>query len=206
MKALQFFSTAALAIACCMAAAQAPPTATRTADLQLGVGFTWAHTDYIPNDVGGYAFYADYDFLGHYGVEADFHRVKDTNPDGLVPSNRFSEATYEIGGRYLRHYRRGQLAPYGKLLYGRGVVNFPAHALLVPGGVEIYIDNIGYNLFTLGGGADYRLTDRINLRADFEYQHYLAHDRELPNGLSPYFLTIGAAYRLPARGPFKLLP
>lgn len=181
----------------------APPTATRLADLQVGGGFVWAHSDYVPNDIGGFGFYADYDILGHYGIEADFHQVRDPNPDPLVPNNHFSERTYELGGRYVRRYDRGHLAPYGKLLFGRGVVNFRAHQLFVPGGLETYIDNIGYNIVSFGGGLDYRITERINVRGDFEYQHFFAHDRELPDGLSPYLFTIGAAYHFPARGPKK---
>ena len=188
------------------ACGQAAPTASRGADLQLGAGYTYADSDYVPNNIGGFAFYADYDVLGHYGLEANFHRVRDPAPDPLVPSNHFSETTYEIGGRYLRHYLHGRLAPYGKVLYGRGVANFPAHELITPGGVEIYIDNIGYNLVAFGGGLDYRLKNRINLRADFEYQHWFAQDRELPSGLAPYLFTFGAAYHFPARGPFKMAP
>jgi opacity protein-like surface antigen len=181
----------------------AAPTATRFADLQVGGGFVWAHSDYVPNDIAGFGFYADYDMLGHYGIEADVHQVRDPHPDALVPSNHFSERTYELGGRYVRRYDHGRLAPYGKLLFGRGVVNFPAHQLYVPGGLETYVDNIAYNIVSFGGGLDYRLTERVNLRGDFEYQHFFAHDRELPNGLSPYLFTIGAAYHFPARGPKK---
>ncbi len=206
MKLIRFVALAAGLILSTAAHGQALPTATRPADLQVGGGFTWAHSDYVPNDIGGFAAYADYDLRGHYGIEANFHRVRDPNSDALVPSNHFSETTYEVGGRYLRHYDRGRLAPYAKVLYGRGMVNFPAHELIVPGGLEIYIDNIAYNLVALGGGADYRLTNRVNVRADFEFQHWLAHDNELPSGLSPYLFTFGAAYHFPSRGPFKLLP
>jgi opacity protein-like surface antigen len=181
----------------------AAPTATRLADLQVGGGFVWAHSDYVPNDIGGFGLYADYDIRGHYGIEADFHQVRDPNADRLVPGNHFSERTYEIGGRYVRRYDRGRFAPYGKVLFGRGVVNFVAHQRFVPGGLETYVDNIGYNMVSLGGGLDYRLTERINLRGDFEYQHLFAHDSELPNGLSPHMFTIGAAYHFPARGPTK---
>ncbi|HXS14399.1 MAG TPA: outer membrane beta-barrel protein [Acidobacteriaceae bacterium] len=195
---------AALAFFIPPAHGQAPPTASRNADLQVGAGFSWAHSDYVPNNIGGFAFYADYDLFEHYGLEADFHRVRDPHQDALVPSNHFSETTYEIGGRYLRHYDRGRLAPYGKVLYGRGVVNFPAHQLITPGGIVTYIDNIGYNLVSFGGGLDYRLNNRINLRADFEYQHWFASDRELPNGLAPYLFTFGGAYHFPARGPYKM--
>ena len=205
MKRLPFLLLAmALAVSPSSHAQGAPATASRLADLQLGGGYTLGHTDYVPNNISGYAFYGDYDLLGHYGLEGGFHYVRDPNPDPIVPSNHFSEHTYEVGGRYLRHYDHGRLAPYGKGLYGRGVVNFPAHQIVVPGGIETYIDNIAYNLIALGGGVDYRFNKRVNLRADFEYQHWFAHDRELPNGLSPYFLTFGAAYHFPAKGPFKM--
>lgn len=181
----------------------AAPTAARLADLQVGGGFVWAHSDYVPNDIGGFGFYADFDIRGRYGIEANFHQVRDPNADPLVPSNHFSERTYELGGRYVRRYDRGRLAPYGKVLFGRGVVNFRAHQRFVSGGLETYIDNIGYNIASFGGGLDYRLTGRVNLRGDFEYQHFFAHDSELPDGLSPYLFTIGAAYHFPARGPTK---
>lgn len=185
--------------------AQATPTASRGADLQVGAGYTYANSDYLPNNIGGFAFYGDYDLFGNFGVEANFHRVKSSaNNDPLVPGNRFSEHTYEVGGRYHRRYHDGRFSPYGKILYGRGVINFPAHELLTPSGPQIYIDNFGYNLVSFGGGVDYSLRSRINLRADFEYQHWFAHDRELPSGLGPYLFTFGAAYHFPARGPYKM--
>ena len=115
----------ALAV-CSSALGQAPATASRLADLQIGAGYSYAHSDYVPNNIGGFAFYADYDLRGRFGLEADFHQVRDPAPDPLVPSNHFSERTYEVGGRYVRHYYAGRLAPYGKVLYGRGVANFPA--------------------------------------------------------------------------------
>lgn len=203
----RFLLLAALAAVCSAAQAQrAPATATRTADLQLGAGFTFARSDYVPNTIRGYSFYGDYDIHGHYGLEFDFHQVTDSNPDPIVPSNRFSERTYEVGGRYLRQYYRGALSPYGKLMYGRGVANFPAHQVFLPTGVLTYIDDIAYNMAVFGGGVDYHLTRRVNLRADFEYQRWFASDRELPNGLTPMLFTFGAAYHFPARAPRVLVP
>jgi opacity protein-like surface antigen len=192
---------AGFAAAAPFALSQALPTATRLADLQIGGGFTVANSDYVPNDIRGFAFYSDFDIRGHYGLEVDFHQVKDPNPDPLVPSNHFSERTYEVGGRYLRHYDHQRLAPYAKVLYGRGVANFRAHQIDVPAGVLTYIDNIAYNMAALGAGVDYRLTSRVNARADFEYQHWFASDAELPKGLSPSLFTFGVAYHFPARGP-----
>lgn len=200
-----FPALAALACFSSLAHGQASATASRPADLQVGGGFTWANSDYVPNKIGGYAIYANYDFLGRFGVEGNFHYVRDPNPDPLVPSNHFSQHTYEIGPRYVYRLYNGRLAPYGKVLYGRGVANFPAHQLVVPGGVVTYIDNFAYNLISFGGGVDYQLRSRINVRADFEYQHWFANDRELPGGLSPYMLTIGAAYHFPASSPTKMV-
>lgn len=188
-----------LATAASSAYAQAGTTASRLADLQLGGGFTLAHSDYVPNTIRGFALYGDFDIRGHYGIEAGFHRVVDPNSDPLVPSNHFSETTYEIGGRYLRRYRR--YAPYGKVLYGRSIANFPAHQVFVPGGLLTYINNLAYNSAILGGGLDYRLTPCLNLRGDFEFQHWFASDAELPSGLSPMLFTVGVAYHFPARPP-----
>lgn len=187
-----------MAAAVPVAHGQAGPTASRLADLQLGGGFTLANSDYVPNNIGGFALYGDIDLHGSYGLELDFHQVTDPNPDPLVPANHFSERSYEAGGRYLRHYRR--FSPYAKALYGRGVANFFARQAYVPAGFITYIDNIGYNMAVAGGGVDYRLTPRFNLRADFEYQHWFASDSELPHGLAPKLLTLGVAYHFPARG------
>lgn len=186
--------------------AQAPATATRLIDIQLGGGFTFARSDYVPNTIGGFAFYGDFDVLSRYGLEVDFHQVRDPNADPLVPSNHFSERTYEVGGRYLRHYFHDTVSPYGKVLYGRGVVNFPAHEVFLPNGALIYINNIAYNMAVFGAGVDYRVTRRVNLRADFEYQHWFGSDAELPNGLTPKLFTFGAAYHFPARPARVLAP
>lgn len=206
MKRSPLLLAAALA-ACSLAAhGQATTTAGKLADMQVGAGFTFAKSDYVPNTIRGFAFYGDFDIRARYGLEVDFHQVTDPNPDPLVLSNHFSERTYEVGGRYVRHmYRRG-LSPYGKVLYGRGVANFRAHQLFLPSGTITYIDNIAYNMAVLGAGVDYSVNRRINVRADFEFQHWFAHDAELPNGLSPKLFTIGVAYHLPTKPPRILIP
>jgi opacity protein-like surface antigen len=201
-RSLLLVAAAALGLSNVQAQGQASPTARRLADIQVGGGVTFAKSDYVPNTISGFAFYGDLDLRGHYGLEFNFHQVRDPNADPLVPSNHFSERTYEVGGRYLRHYNR--FAPYGKVLYGRGVANFRAHQVLLPTGVLTDVNNIAYNMGVLGVGVDYRLTRRVNLRADFEYQHWFASDAELPNGLTPKVFTVGAAYHFPARGPFRL--
>lgn len=156
--------------------AQAKPTASRPSDLQVGVGFTTAHSDYLPNRINGGAAYFDFDFMHNIGIEGVFHFVKDGKGSDVY------EKTYEIGGRYHRTY--GRFSPYGKIMYGRGVFNFPAF----PGYPHA---NLAYNLFAGGVGLDYRILPHLNARADYEYQRWLSFPQ---NGLTPSLLTFGAAY------------
>jgi hypothetical protein len=165
---------------------QARPTADRAGDLQVGGGISNANTDYVPNRVSGPAVYFDFDFYRHFGVEGEFHFLKDSDTN-------IYEKTYEIGGRYSRVYRN-RYQPYVKILYGRGVFNFANHGVTTA--------NLAYNMFAGGVGLDYRLLPYLNVRADFEYQSWLGFkDPFFPNssgGLTPSIITIGAAYRFPA--------
>ncbi|MEO8736052.1 MAG: outer membrane beta-barrel protein [Edaphobacter sp.] len=173
---IRIFACICLAGATCMLSAQARPTASRTADFQIGGGFTNGSSDYLPNRFNGGAAYFDFDFTRHLGVEGVFHFVKDGKGSDIY------EKTYEIGGRY--HLIYGRFMPYGKVLYGRGVFNFAAY----PGYPH---PNLAYNLFAGGAGLDYRVLPYLNARADFEYQRWLGFP---PNGLTPKLLTIGLAY------------
>ena len=94
--------------------AQSEPTASRLGNLKVGGGFSTANSDYGGRYNGGAA-YINFDFLPYLGVEGEFHFVKD--------SADLYEKTYEVGGRYFRTYRK--FVPYGKVMYGRGVFNFP---------------------------------------------------------------------------------
>jgi len=160
------------------ALAQSDAGASRAGDLQIGAGFTSANSDYTTNRISGLAFYADFDLTDTYGVEVDFHQVSDST------GSQVYERTYEIGGRYLHHF--GRIAPYGKVLVGRGVFNYPQSEA-----------NLAYNMAVLGGGVDFTVHPRVNVRADFEYQDWFGFQ---PNGLTPTLFTIGVAYHFPA-GP-----
>jgi len=162
-----------------IANAQATPTASRLGDLQIGAGFSNANTDYVPNRVNGFTTYFTFDFTHRFGVEGSFRFIKDS------PTNIY-EKTYQIGGRYYHPIGPAyKLVPYAKLLYGRGVFNFASYG--------VTIANLAYNMLTVGGGADYRLTRSVNLRADYEYQNWFGFP---PHGLNPQVLTFGAAYHI----------
>jgi hypothetical protein len=154
--------------------AQALPAGTRAGDLKIGGGFSTAHSDYGNRFNGGGA-YVDFDFRRNLGVEGEFHFVKDQ--DDLY------EKTYEVGGRYFRTYKN--FIPYAKLMYGRGVFNFP------PLG-DGFRANLGYNLVGIGVGTDYRAKPWLYVRADWEYQNWFSFQG---SSLTPNIFTVGAAYR-----------
>ncbi len=152
--------------------AQAAPTASRIGDLQIGVGYGLANSDYAPEKFKGIAAYGGFDFTPHFGVEADFRLLNDSSPAA------FYEKTYEVGGRYHRTY--GRISPYVKIMAGRGVFNY-----------QYSVANLAYNMIAGGGGVDYRAMRFLSVRADFEYQHWYGFP---PHGLAPTVGTIGVAY------------
>ena len=178
------------AVACVMALSatsalhgQAKATAVRSGDLQAGGGFVLAAPDYTEQTFKGYMGYATFDFKYHYGIEFNVHQVNAPGPSKLY------ERTYELGGRYVRHY--GIFHPYAKLLYGRGVFNY-----------EYDVANLAYNIGTVGAGVDVNVHRHINVRADYEYQNWFNFRGFVNQGsvtsnsasLSPQLFTIGAAY------------
>lgn len=169
----------ALALCAPLLHGQASPTASRAGDLQVGGGFSSAASDYGRRFNGGFAYF-DFDFRQHFGIEGNFHFVKQSN-------YTLYEKTYEIGGRYLRTY--GNFVPYGKVMYGRGVFNFPPCP--PPADQSKACANLAYNLYALGAGVDYKLNTSIHLRGDFEYQRWPGFP---PTGLTPVLISVGAAY------------
>ena len=164
---------------------QASYTATRAGDLQVGAGVSFGSSNYDSPRLGGTGeslrgvdLYSTFDFRPHIGIEANFRQVKPSYGADVY------ERTYEIGGRYV--YPISRLNPYVKLMYGRGVFNYPNN-----------IANLAYNLYSVGAGADFRLLRNVNLRVDYEHGHWF----RFPLGaLTPNVGTIGAAYHFGSEG------
>ena len=163
--------------------AQAVPTASSGGDLQIGAMFNLADPDYRPDKFKGYGFYTTFDFRYHVGIEGEFHQIND--PDS---TEGIYERTYEIGPRYVLHH--GRYHPYAKLMYGRGVFNFPSMLDAATGKVSPTA-NLAYNIGAIGAGLDYRVVPAMNVRVDYEYQDWFSFP---PNGLTPMILSIGVAY------------
>jgi hypothetical protein len=150
------------------------PTASRAGDLQLGGGLVFGNSNYNFNNtllIGG-SFYTTFDVRSHLGAEANFRQSNASSGASVY------ERTYEFGPRV--YLDRGGVAPYAKVLYGRGVYNFP-------NGVA----NVAYNMYTFGGGMDFLVLPSLNIRADYEYQSWVG----FPLGtLHPSVATIGVAF------------
>jgi opacity protein-like surface antigen len=162
--------------------AQAIPTASDEGQLQIGAMFNYGNSDYRPQNFKGYGFYTTFDFKYHIGIEGEFHQLNDPNS-----TENIYERTYEIGPRYVLHY--GKFHPYGKILFGRGIFNYPN--LVDQSGNLTPTANIAYNILAGGLGVDYRVVPAMNVRVDYEFQQWLNFP---PNGLSPKLLGIGVAY------------
>jgi opacity protein-like surface antigen len=160
---------------------QAIPTATRPADIQVGVGFTTARPDYERQNFPGFALYADVDPREHWGVEAEFHDVHSSSGD------QSAQRTVEIGGRYFRNY--GSLSPFAKALYGRGEFKYP-----------FGYTSLWYNMFAGGVGVDYKATRYIHARVEYEFQKWIGFQN---GGLHPQLLTFGVAYHFDGKPRYR---
>lgn len=162
--------------------AQATAAATRGGVTQVGVGYTYSNEDqFIGYHLQGMTLYGTFDLNNHIGVEGDAHL------DSLFKSYfGYKETSIDAGLRYVRHIRR--YSPYAKALVGFGHSSTPYAGEIVGGSTPGT-----YFLFGLGGGLDYSINDKINARADFEYQRWPNFP---PHGLTPPLFTVGVAYRL----------
>lgn len=162
--------------------AQATAAATRGGVSQVGVGYTYSNEDEYPGKhLQGVTIYGTFDLNNHIGVEGDVHM------DSLLKSYYdYKETSFDGGLRYVRHIHK--FSPYAKGLVGFGHSSAVNSIQIVGGSTPG-----SYFLFGLGGGLDYSINDKINTRADFEYQRWPNFP---PHGLTPPLFTIGVAYRL----------
>ncbi len=84
-------------------------------DLQIGVSYSSANAnyEYVTDRITDIGIYTDFAFREHWGFEVTFHQLDDPNSDVY-------QRTYEVGGRYMRHYR--SLTPYARGSVGRRVL------------------------------------------------------------------------------------
>lgn len=168
---------------------QAQPTAYRSLDVQAGGSFVLGRSNYLPWDTDaqsaplsdltrtvksmGGGVYVAADFMPHFGAELNIRHLAGSDNGG-------SQTSYELGGRYL-FLRRESFNAYSRVSYGRGVYSYPSN-----------VATLSFNLFSAAGGVDYHLNQAINIRAEYEWQHWLSVPLRDP---APQTLSIGVAYR-----------
>ena len=82
----------------------------------------------------------------------------------------------------------GRFVPYAKVLYGRGVFNFPVN----PDGFRA---NLAYNLIAAGVGTDYKVKPYLYVRADWEYQQLVWQFQRIQS--YPEYYYLGRSLSLP---------
>jgi Outer membrane protein beta-barrel domain len=142
-------------------------------------------------DQVGIAAFADFNLTPKYGAEGEARWI---HWDGL---GNMVESNYLLGPRY-RPYRRGPVSFWVKTLFGGGWITTPNYP-------EVGSLKGSYFMYAPGGTVDYRLTHRISLRADYEYQiwpsfqaptTYSGVTPEPHNGpLTPNGFSVGVTYR-----------
>jgi opacity protein-like surface antigen len=130
-----------------------------------------------PNRRYGSGAFVDLRFTRWVQIEAEgrwsrFNEFEDINEDNYLIGPRIPLRTF--------HFMRA--TPYGKVLVGYGRMNGE--------------DNFWYGRFTdiaYGGGVDFKLTNRISARGDFEYQQWPSW---FTSALYPYSVSAGVSYRI----------
>jgi hypothetical protein len=142
--------------------------------------------------IGPTAFF-DFDLHGKYGLEGEARWLHWHGTGGEVESN------YLVGPRY-RLFRYGRLSGWFKLVVGGGLIttiDYPAAGSLKG----------SYFVYAPGGTLNYRLTHRLIVRGDYEWQFwpsfagpptYNTTTGEVVqnnSGLTPNGFSLGIAYR-----------
>jgi len=98
-----------------------------------------------------------------------------------------TESSYLAGPKFFV-FERGKYRPYGKALVGLGRIHYP-----------FTIGSASYLAVAPGAGMEYRLSRRLMLHLDYEYQFWLnspGYASEPDHPLHPNGFQIGVAYRI----------
>jgi hypothetical protein len=148
---------------------------------------------FCASDLVGPAAFFDFDMHGKYGLEGEARWLHWHGVGGEVESN------YLVGPRY-RLFRYGRLSGWFKLVVGGGwitTINYPAAGSLKG----------SYFVYAPGGTVNYRLTHRLIVRADYEWQFWPSFSGpptyntttgevvQNNSGLTPNGFSVGIAYR-----------
>lgn len=182
--------------------AQSPPAARGgESTLWAGAEMTSMNPDYgcvsnspfrCSTQVMGPTAFFDFNLRAKWGAEGEARWLDWNGDGGQTISN------YLLGGRYrvLQYHR---LSGWGKLLMGGGWIQTPNYpqAGSLKGSYFAYVP---------GGTLQFRLTDRISLRGDYEYEKWPSFNGpqgysggvlvQHNSGLTPNGFSVGVTYRI----------
>lgn len=150
-------------------------------NLWVGLEVSDFNPDYNFFRLYGAGLYGDYNITRNVGIEGEARVLNFTHAAGQNQKSLLGGPTYT----FYRYHR------------------FTFNAKVLLGGVKIvYPDGIGYGsyfAFAPGGNAEYRLTSRLKVRGEYEFE-FLPSAPGFPgqtsNGLTPNGFNIGVSYRV----------
>ena len=154
--------------------------------VNLGLTFSSFNSDYSLKRLEGLGAFVNVMPL-HYGsfnigLEG---QLKDMD---FNQTSHLHERSMGVGPTFSLHHTYFGLRPYARVMYGLGNFYYPYSSATRP---SFYTDSFG--IWILGGGAEYRIHDRLNVRVDYEYQDW-THFRGA-KALTPDGISVGVSYR-----------
>ena len=173
---LSLLGFASLLVLVPMSHGQAEATAVQTSHIQAGAGAMFLDNDYSARKAGGVIAWADYDFLHFFKVEAGAEA--ELKFGGIITPDDIGENSYLIGPKFT--YRVHKYQVFGKVLVGRGTITN-----------QLFHTASSFNLYEIGGGLDYHIARKYNIRADVSEQKWPDFE---PHTLSPLSVSVGLLY------------
>jgi opacity protein-like surface antigen len=184
LKAIVVFTFMATVLPICSFAQANPSAYVQQHTLSIGGEYSLWNSDFFGNNLSlnrsAFTIYGDYlvyNSAWPVSLEVNYSRIMDHDQDNRQMSS------FLFGPQVSHHY--GRFEPFAKVLGGFGHLN--ANDVLT------YQQDGDHFAIGLGGGMDYRLTNRITLRpVDFTYERW----NFTPHALSPYMVGFGLSYRI----------
>jgi hypothetical protein len=185
-KTISVLFTAMIVIS--VAKAQSSPTATQPLRISAFGGATGTFTGLESGKNLGITAGIDLTARPFYSFYPSLE-VRGTYPfaEGHIDSQR----NILVGLKVEKFYDR--LRPYADILFGRGSIHYENGGFPDPSNTFLYLQSPS-NVLSVGGGADYNLTDRFAVKAEVQFQRY-----STPVTVSGYLyakpITVGLVYR-----------
>lgn len=165
--------------------AQVSPSASGgTSALWVGGEFSNFNPDYGRSRLNGIGVFADYNLTPKLGAEGEARWLHWSGDGGETESNYLAGVKYRV-------YKWNRFGFNAKFLLGGIWITYPPNQPISSGSYFAYVP---------GGFVDYRISQRLSVRGDYEYQLIPSAPGKNPifpsNGLTPNGFSVGVAYRL----------